>query len=96
MALDDVRGAKPRVLKQNLGFVKPNFYQCEDINEKRRQRRTSPGQNNPLDPEYNVASVSGRKLHVIGRIDRSRPFVLQANSALNLITRAEPPHSKPQ
>lgn len=64
MNINDIELAKPRVLKQNIGYLKPDLFQSQDITEtgeyqKWRSRRTP----NPLEPVYEVASVSGRRVH---------------------------------
>jgi len=55
-----------------MGLVKPDLHFVEDINQKNKFfiRRST----NPIDPEYNVSSVSGRRVYQIGSITKNKPF----------------------
>jgi hypothetical protein len=71
MNIPDIDGAKPGHLKQNMPHGGPDYkLYTKDINPDKWQSKRVV---NPLQPEYEVASISGRKPMKIGYIEKSEP-----------------------
>ena len=63
MDQSDIQGAKPKILKHNIRYVKPDFHQSSDINANSPSFMTKRNVN-PLCPEYLIPSASGHKMHL--------------------------------
>ena len=79
MQTRDVDGGGPRTIKYQKGYKKPNLnLNTRDIVGASSQAWISAKNVNPLDPQYEMSTKSGRRM-IVGQVDGSKPKQLVPN-----------------